>query len=279
MSEKKEPHYFAFQDGIPRYQGPRDRQRMQHQAVISSNEYEELFAAGANRPARGEASAMYLYMPGVAKQIHRVLPATKLIAILRNPVERAYSAYLHHLRDNVETLSFEEAFEQDVDGKRDSWMPLWHYAKMGLYCEQLKRYLTKFPRDQIRIYLYEDLCSHPEDLLTDIFQFLDLDSIPFDKQTQRYNVSGVPRSRWLHRLLTEPSKLKSTIRQLVPRSWLYGAVNSLKVRNLGKAPSMSRAARERLMEYYRSDIWALQELICRDLSHWCDESDSIHRAA
>lgn len=279
MSQKKEPHYFVFRDGIPDYQGPRDRARMEHQAVTGEKEYQALFARGVGHAARGEASAMYLYFPEAAEAMHADLPDARLIAILRNPVDRAYSAYCHHVRDGVETLTFEDAIEQDLRGARDTWMPLWHYAKMGLYHQQLERFYDRVPAQQIRVYLYDDLRSAPQATLADIHRFLDVAEVAPGGASRRFNASGTPRSRWLHRALTEPSPLKTAIRKVTPRGLLYPAVNLLKSRNLKPSPPMPEAARRLLTDYYRDDLLALQCLLGRDLGHWLTGSASKRKAS
>lgn len=107
--------------------------------------------------------------------IHRIkkhIPKAKLIAILRNPVDRAYSHFLRNIRYRNEPLtSIDQAFQKEQNRIRDNWAPNWHYKQMGFYYLQLKRYFTLFEKKQIRIYLYEDFKFDPIYMLSDTFRF------------------------------------------------------------------------------------------------------------
>ena len=272
MSPVKEPHFFAYKAGIPNYAGPGDRERMSRLVVSERRAYERLFDGGAECPCRGEASAMYLYLPEAAKNIRSSIPDCRLIAILRNPVDRAYSAYNHHVRDGLETLSFEESVQADIQGDRDDWSPLWHYWKMGLYSKQLRRYQQFFPSSQIRVYLYDQLTSDPDGLLAELLAFLGVSTAFHVKQDRKHNVSGIPKRRWLHQLLTRSSPAKRVVKRLLPRRLVYSAVTQLKNANLSAPPSMAQQTRSDLTQRYADEIQELEQLTGFDLSGWLEVS-------
>src|SRR5947209_2632070 len=99
MSPEKEPHFFAFEDQEIPYAGPRDRYILESMTVRDIAAYRRLFEPGAAKAAAGEASVMYLYLPHVPPRVKERVPTARLIALLRNPVDRAYSSYMHMVRD------------------------------------------------------------------------------------------------------------------------------------------------------------------------------------
>ncbi|MGF6353644.1 hypothetical protein ABIE27_001553 [Paenibacillus sp. 4624] len=137
----------------------------------------------------GEASPYYIFHPSCAKRIKEKLPKVKLIIILRNPVDRAYSHYHHAVRNLGETLPFEEAIEREearLAGELEKMEtdPLYcsynyqHYSYLsrGIYVDQLKKWYSLFPNKQILLLKYEDLLSNPSDYMKKVSNFLKISS-------------------------------------------------------------------------------------------------------
>lgn len=275
MSQIKEPHFFAYEGEKLNFQGPRDLEVMKHMVVSDLGDYEALFAGVSGEKAAGEASAMYLYSKKAPKRIRHYVPQVKLVAVLRDPTERAYSSFLHMIRDGREPLSdFGEALDVEQERIRENWGPIWHYRRMGFYHEQLSRYYETFEPGQIKVYLYEDLNDDPSGVLRDLYSFLGVDDSFVPDVSARYNASGVPRNERLHALhhfLLRPNPVKAALKPFLPRKLRQGLranlVNTLRNRNLVKPP-LPEEARRRLVEEYREDITKLQGLIGRDLSGW-----------
>ena len=195
MSAVKEPHFFSFMGHPLNFNDP-GFNPTKLQTVASIDDYQALFQDVGDAEAIGEASPSYLYVAQSASNIYQYLPKVKIIAILRNPVDRAYSNFLHcrareHGREPLG--DFLEALQAEPMRTRDNWSPLWHYQQMGFYYQQLQRYYKQFPKEQIRMYLYDDLLSNPEALLQDMFQFLQVNTKFMPDLSKRYNVSGVPK--------------------------------------------------------------------------------------
>ncbi len=266
MSPEKEPKFFAFEGRKLDFRGPGYRM-----VVTDIEEYRALFAGVSGEEAIGEASAMYLYVPEAADRIRRYVPEARLVAMLRNPVDRAYSAYLHRVREGRERLGFSEALKEEETRIQDNWRPLWHHKSMGFYHAQLTRYYELFSREQIRVYLYEDLNEDPVGMTQSIFRFLEVDDAFVPDTSLRLNVSRIPRSRALQTFINKPNPLKSVLKPSLPkglRKPLFAA--SLLDHNLTKPPQMPEDVREELTEAYREDILKLQGLIGRDLSSWLE---------
>lgn len=265
MSPIKEPRFFALEGEQLDFRGP--AQSINHTSVTSLEEYSQLFQEVTSETAIGEASTIYLSNPLAPERIKHYIPDVKLIAILRDPCERAFSSYLHLVRDGYETLSFAEAIEAEPVRIQENWQPLWYYKERGFYYEQLQRYFAIFKPEQIKIYLYEDLATDSTAVTQDIARFLGIDD-NFTPELTRKNVSGIPKNRFLQNLLTRKNPIKSVLKPLLPEALRQNAIQSLTKRNLGAKPTLSPQMRQKAIAIYREDILKLQELIQRDLTQW-----------
>lgn len=277
MSRRKELRFFPFENQRPDYRGPGDDFDVSLM-VVSLEEYRAQFAGSEGYAVRGESSPIYLYLPQSAERIRHHIPEVKLIAILRHPVDRAYSNYLMVKRDELETLSFAEALAAEDQRVADRWGHRWHYRRKGFYAAQLKRYFDVFRREQLRVYLYEDYVSDPVGLMQDVFRFLNVDDSFVPDMSVRHNESKLPRSRALQVFLTEPRRAKNLLKPLVPARWSRRIGDYFRRQNLTK-PMLPEELRRRLIEVYREDITELQEMLGRDLSGWLDDRCSIRRAS
>lgn len=135
----------------------------------------------------GEASPYYMFHPLVPLRVHTLLPQARVIALLRNPVDRALSHYHHQVRKGRETLSFEEAVEQEtcrLSGEVDRMIEdpryrsfnhrHYSYLSRGLYLEQLQRWAQVFRRDQMLILRAEDLFVDPSSTFKQVCEWLQL---------------------------------------------------------------------------------------------------------
>jgi hypothetical protein len=263
LSKIKEPHFFAFEGQSINFCGPGDKKV--HQSIVTNlDTYQSLFQSASVEKAIGEASTSSLIVPDAAKRIKKYTPNVKLIAILRNPAERAYSSFLHLRRDGREvTEDFRKALQKEAARIDNNWGCLWRYTQIGFYHQQLKPYYELFDSQQIRVYLYEDLKNNPSLFFKDIFEFLNVDTNFIPNTTIKNNVSGIPKSRLLHNVLHSKNTIRSIIGPLVPK---YLRIK-LREHNLSK-PQLSVMIKNDLLEIFKEDILSLQSLINRDLSHW-----------
>jgi hypothetical protein len=267
MSPVKETKFFVFEDRDVNYQGPGDLQANRF-VITALADYQAQFLQVKDEIAIGESSPLYLYHPIAPQRIHHYIPEVKLVAILRNPVDRAYSSFLHLVSEGRESvLDFGQALEAEEARIANNWALLWHYHNGGLYYRQLERYFNQFDSGKIRLYLYEDLCNQPIALLQDIFDFLEVDPGFMPNIDQRHNVSLIPRNRYLHDLLTRPSRLKRLMQRFLSTDQTNSIVQWVQRQNLGK-PKLDAKLRQKLILGFQDDIMNLQDLIDRDLSHW-----------
>ena len=269
MSPIKEPRFFAFDGMKVDFCGPRD-ENLNRGTITEIEAYRALFQAVSNELAIGEASPTYIYNSRAPGRIKHYIPNVKLIAILRNPAERAYSSFTGLIRDGREPLTdFAEALRQEETRASNNWSFFWHYKKRGFYYIQLKRYFDLFNREQIKIYLYEDFRDNSLGILKDIFRFLDVDDTFVPDVSLKHNVSGIPRNRAIHIFLAKPNSIKSILERIIPERLRWRMRLGLIHRNLIKTPLRSDV-RKHLVQDYREDILKLQDLIQRDLSRWLE---------
>jgi hypothetical protein len=245
-------------------QGPRV-ERMGRRAVKDLDSYLKLFSGATHARVRGEASTGYLHTPGVAERIRSYVPDASLIAILRNPIDRAYSAFLHARRLGWEPLSdFEEALRVERLRVTERWIGLTLYTTVGQYADQLERYLAVFPCKQIRVYLFDDLVSQPTRLTQDVFRFLEVDDT-FEPDVTMRNRGRAVRSVRL-------SRFSRTLRQsrIGQRLMDVQFATFLRVMNERPMEQLPTTTRQKLTKVFEPDIARLSQLLDKDLSAWLE---------
>ncbi|SHJ11351.1 Sulfotransferase domain-containing protein [Tangfeifania diversioriginum] len=261
---QKEGRYFSQMEG--NFSGPGDT-RVDATITRNPEQYKALFQNCKNEKAVGDISPEYLYFHEKAiPLIKKVLGAdTKIIIILRSPVERAFSGYLHFKRDKRETLSFEQALEKEEERKQKNWIWAWQYKNSGLYYEQVKAYLDNFTN--VKVIVFDDLREQPQKVLAEICAFIGVNP-GFDFDTSyKYNVSGTPKNQALYKLETS-RKFVIFLKKLMPKKLAQKLKNRLTGEKQMEKEEMLPETRKQLIEFFRDDILKLEKLIQKDLSHW-----------
>jgi len=267
MSPRKEPHFFK---GIH----SEDQRRGGDLAPVTDiGDYRALFEGVTDEKAIGEASASYLYSPSAPALIKRSIPDARLIAVLRNPADRAYSNYLFCVQMGREPLaSFVDALQSEERRIREDWGSLWHYRQKGFYYTQIKRYFDIFGQDQVKVYLYDDLRGNPFGMLSDIFRFLGVDETFVPDLSIEHNTTGLPRNKSLYLLAkrltaNHPALDSAVLDRLLPAA----PRRYVKKRIFVEPPPLPAEVRRQLIDVYREDVLELQDLIRRDLSPWLED--------
>ena len=267
MSPVKEPYFFAF-DGEPVIFGGPDGAYFQRHAVTRQAAYAGLFTAAGKLQVIGEASTIYLssYQPmNTANRIHDALPLARLVAVLRQPVDRAYSAFTDMRSRGLEPLSdFGGALAAEPQRTAANWRPGFRYWQNGLYAQNLIPFCERFPRTQVRIYLYEAWRDRPQTMLADLCNFLEIDPALLPVQVSQRNVTRWVRNLWLDGLI----KSSRGIKMILPGRLRRAMSTRLRAWNQVKPPPLDPALRSNLTERYQDEIMRLQDLIGRDLSQW-----------
>ena len=233
--------------------------------VANWEDYLKLFKNVDSETAIGEASVCYLWSPTAAANIRSRIAEPKIVMILRNPAERAFSQYLHYAADGLVRRSFREHIECSARNTRQEFNTLYPFLEYGRYYAQVKVYLGLFPRANVRIYLYEEAWNDPARFLKSIFEYLNVDS-GFRADVSRQSLQRrAPRALIGHYLLRK-SGIAARLKALLPAAIREGVRRSLfKSRN---SLRMDAPDRRYLCDYYRDDVEKLSSLLDRDLGAW-----------
>ncbi|MGD0020738.1 MAG: sulfotransferase [Smithellaceae bacterium] len=271
MSPVKEPKFLSG-FASKKFIGPGDG-LLASQAVKTFDAYYRLFEKSVGKKAVGEASVetIFLYQETIPAIQHH-LGDPRIIIILRNPVERAYSAYNFLVRDGWEELSFKDALKQEEKRKREGYCWHWRYREVGLYANQVRAFREHFSR--VHVFLYDDLEINANKLIRSVYTFLDVNPYFIPDIIYNYNVSGIPRSPFLNALFVKPKRLHKAAR--IIGGAILGADRWVRLRdnlrsaNLREPPPIDPEIKQQLNRYYRKDILKLQDCIHRDLSKWLE---------
>lgn len=267
MSPVKEPGFFAFEGDKPRFCGPGD-ERLTNRIVTDIDAYLRLFDKTTDEIAIGEATTLYLQNLEAAKRIKKYIPNVKLIIILRHPVDRAYSAFMHLKRDSLEEIEdFQQALLAEEKRIKDNWGFLWRYKSMSLYSDALQTYFSHFDSQQIRVYLYEEFNYNPRQILKDIFYFLNVDNQFFPDVLARYNTSGIPKNKALYNFMSKENRIKTGLKHLIPKQVKTQMVDYVKKNNRIKQ-SLDLQKRKEITKIFKTDLIKTQTILHRDISAW-----------
>jgi hypothetical protein len=266
IPEIKESYFFAYAD--------KETHFTQHKIPViwDFHNYVNLFGAANRNHTLGEVSASYLYLyKPTIENIRKYMPLwqkLKIVAILRNPIERAFSMYSAFITWEEESLSFEQALKAAPERLRRSWHPEYDYLGYGLYYEQVKAFLYNFPAT--RIYLYEDLVENADSLMKNLCDFLKIDRNAVLDIRDRHNASIMPYSLSIKNTLRKPDLVSSSfpLVKLIPLNKRIAFIRKLQELNIRKNKHIKRRTIRHLKEFYREDILKLQDLIGRNLSAW-----------
>jgi hypothetical protein len=252
MSPVKEPHYFSRIE-------PSSERRAFFPHVPDEGPYLALFDGAAGEELIGEASTSYLWEPGTAGRISDRVPDARILIMLRDPVERAYSQYWNDVREGLEKREFLDALLDERRSGRGAWGVSSLYIECGLYADQVKRYLDAFgPR--VHVSLFEDYTADEVGTTTEILSFLGVGPAGAESASRQMNPASLPRNR-LSGALLGSGRMRTLARATVPRR-ARSAVRAALLRRSAR-PAMDPAARSLLNEVFEPEVERLGTLLGR----------------
>jgi hypothetical protein len=269
MSKAKEPRFISSQVTPFPLNGPKD-DKVESWYVKKYDDYVQLFEGAEGFKAVGESSADTLYFhKGTIPVIREYLGDPKIVICLRNPVKRAFSAYQHLVRDLREELSFEDGLREEDNRIKNNWELIYHYTAASKYYDSVKAFMENFSR--VKIILTEDQAKRPSQVLRGICRFLDVDSHIDINTDVRYNISGKPKSQWLHQFFFE-GNVARRLAQPIARTFFSSETRNriaqkIYATNLTRL-TINPQTKAMLQELFDEDIRKLESLINRDLSAW-----------
>jgi hypothetical protein len=270
MSTVKEPKFFLSDGPPPARGGPGDAQTYREH-VWRRADYEELFDAAPRGIPRGEATPLYLHDRDAHRRIHDLIPDAKLIAVLRDPVERAHSNWTHLWSAGLEPIDdFVQACDEEPRRIEAGWASFWHYVSLGKYGEQLEHLYSLFPREQVLVLRYLSLVDNPAETLDRICDFLGvkpgvITTLP------RENVTAHPEATVRHRMLARTLRITAEAGKFLPGKAGTSLKDSLEHRLQRSAPPrqpLNWDEREQVLPKFEEDIRLLEQITGDDFSFW-----------
>ena len=260
----KEPKYFSSINAEFPHNGIGDISVDKH-AIKSLEEYKTLFSSIENKRV-GDASPDTIFFHNTTThQIKEDLGDIPIIIMLREPVKRAFSAFMYLKRDSREKLNFRDGLLAEAERLNNNWDFIWGYKKCGIYHDQVKAFMDNF--SNVKIVLQEDLRNETTAVLKDIYSFLAVDATFKTDVSISHNESGIPNNPLSKFLLSRNNIISTVIREimkkLIPRNLLEKAAS----KSLEKVAILDDDA-ENLKTYFYDDICKLEKLINKDLSFW-----------
>ena len=242
-----------------------------HNGIWTWEEYQSLFAEVKNEKAIGESTVLYLYYYKLAiKNIKQYIgDDVKIIIMLRNPTERAFSAYTHVARGVKENLSFEKALV--VENKRlindVSLTPMVMYKDMGLYHDMVKAYLESFKH--VHIIMYKDFQDDAGKVVDETLNFLGVFNKAKLDTVLRHNVGGKSwRGPLLKQFFMRDNFIKRGLRCIFSKVLRKEFRTFLESFLKEKAKPINQKTKENLLTFFKDDISKLEELLNTNLNHW-----------
>lgn len=241
--------------------------------------YLSLYSTAHSEKRLVDASTWYLFSREAARAIKAFNPAAKIIISLRNPVDMIYSLHNHWIFNLNEDLEdFEEALAAEPDRAKGLRIPPnaffpegLRYRQMPLYCEQVRRYLDVFGRENVMVIIFDEMKKDIAAMYRQVLAFLEIDP-HFQPQFDIVNPSMRFRSKRLQEFFTNPPPFVRILAEPILRNWwLRKRIEEMTYlinRKKAPRPPMSAEVRKTLQAYFAPEVEALSELLGRDLTYW-----------
>jgi hypothetical protein len=273
MSEVKEPKHFLCDHGAVPRGGPGDAHSYQ-EWIRERGQYEQLFADAPPGALCGESTPFYLSSQPALARIRAAVPGARLIAVLRDPIDRAYSNWAHLWADGLETIpDFLAACAEEERRVAAGWAPMWRYLGSSRYGEQLRDLYRLFPRDQVHLLRYKELVDEPHQAIDDICRFLGVEP-GLVMKLQGHNVGTFVADTRTNRAVRALIRGGATAgSHFPPQVWRKASLPLLWAlqRTPQHRPELRPEAREQLLGYFAGDIALLESETGDSFQDWLGE--------
>jgi hypothetical protein len=277
LSPVKEPKYYLT-DGRPpprsNQRGPGDAHSAQ-EWVWRREDYLALFDGAPPGAVRGESTPFYLYDRAAHARLAADIPCIKVIVVVRDPVERAYSNWAHLRADGLEPESdFPAAVRLEEQRIAAGWAPFWHYRGLGRYGEQLRDLYRHVPREQVFLLRYRQLVETPAQTLDRVCEFLGV-PIGVAHTVAPENVKPFVGDTARHRLLAGAARAGAAVGAHVPpQVWRRVSRPLIAALHAGRAPRppLPVGVRREVLAPLLTDIALLEELTGESFADWKGDS-------
>ena len=251
-TRRKEPHFHFTQVMGECFAGPADNDTASQMFITNPGQYLGLYEPGK---LAIDGSAMSIEDPRILETMNTQFPNARYIIMLRDPLERAFSAYSHLIRDARETRSFREAIDHELSGARSAYMPIWHNIKSSRYVEAVQ-HARDLLGDRLKVVAYRDYASNNQQVMDEVARFIGL--LPIDWQRDCANRSGVPRSKLFQKVLMRHSRAKRFFVKTFPNKFVTSLKRCLLESNTGNKCKMTNGERTYFRSIIFDEIWKIQ---------------------
>lgn len=254
MSKPKEINYFSSEDI------KNQKLYYQEKVVTTQAAYDRIFTNVGAEHILGDASVSYFYYPNVPKRIFDYNKEAKILIILRDPVERAYSHYLMDKR-----LGYIDTLFENVFHNKDTYLNHFQqYFQLSMYSDPVERYISQFGERNVKILFDMDIRKDPESVYEELTEFLDIQPMAYSMNRQ-HNTYKEPRNPVFSALYSS-GNVRRVMQKIIPRS-ISARLKGYVFKSSDK-PILGETLKVELYRFFDDDITRLEKLINRDLSHW-----------
>lgn len=259
LPKQKELHYFTYDIISSTLEGPGDT-RVNKFHVSNFNDYKKKYSEVRNEKAIGDASPSYINYPSCISEIKGKLGNdVKVIILLRDPVKRTYSNYLHLIREHRETLDFFSALKEEQNRKSKKYSDFWYYTFNSFYYEKIKAFKAEFKN--VLIITTEEMNKETSKVIKGTYEFLGVDeSFMPENLDRRYNPGGVFKENVITKFFFKQSKLRTIIKSLIPITpWMKHLKHKMINKYQEPAPTIDEKAEDYLIDLFKEDVIKLKE--------------------
>ena len=271
MSPVKEPKFFLTDGPPPGHGGGPGDVQTYREHIWRREAYEALFDAAPRDTLRGESTPFYLYDRQAQQRIRALIPGARLIAVLRDPVERAHSNWTHLWSAGLDPIGdFPAACAAEDRRVAAGWAPFWHYTRLGRYGEQLDHLLSVFPREQVFVLRYRDLVNAPAQALDTICSFLGVRP-GIISQVPRENVTAHPEHSPSHQAVALVLRSAANAGRHLPGTAGTALTQPLErylQRSARPRQPLTWQQRQQVLAYLEDDFPLLEKITETDFSDW-----------
>ena len=260
---KKETFYF-IRNLYPKNLLAYPKQREEKDIVRDSNALKKLFSGIEQGKVTGEIGTGYLhnYETAIPEILKLAGPKTKILMVLRNPIERTFSGYMHFKKFSFQMESLKDEIQKEKERREQEYDFMWQFSGLSFYSESVMAYQKAF--ENVKVLFYEDLKEHPSEFMHEVVDFIGVEAgFEFDT-SKSFNPSGTPINEGLQKVITGDYWLKRKLRpiyhSLLGKKKVHAIRDGMRDKNLARV-RVSSEEREYLRTLFLDDIRNLQGIL------------------
>ena len=250
MPDLNEPYYFCRLDVPTNFK----RESM----ITEKSRYIELFKNAKEGDRVGEATSAYLHCPNAPNDIKNQFPNSKIIILVRDPIERAHSAYFSYQFMHSDKRSFSEMINEHENKIKNNEFYLYSILDPGFYSKHIKRYQDVFNENNVKIIIFEDYVNNTKKTVESVLEFLNLDK-KIEFKEQKKGAYRVPKNKISSKFL-ENKKFRSVATRIIPTVSRQKFGDKFLLEQTSK-PKMINEDHERLKQIYKNEVINLEKLL------------------